>query len=395
MTEEHFDRYRILRRDNGESWELDRSAGCVTFKAVDISLELPVALTITDAGFIARDAQVAEFKRRARELMRQEHAGVARILNAGSNGDRYYFTTQFVAGESVHDHVQRRGALLWADALRVTQSVIDALEVMRHHDVSHTGPTATRIILGNSAWNTTAPDVQVVGFDVFGLDHAEIDSTRVYAPDGSQISSTAVSLAEGASIRALGRVLELMLTGHYPATVEEDPTPPRFDGAPYRPTPINMPEFVQRLMERMLTGSSAGHLPLTFGETRAEIKRLLAQPTGSEPLNSDGRERETVPVNAEPPVVLDENLQFTAYRPNKLTGAIPAPPPPPFPTSSPSEFTQLTAVGAPPTTPQSEPVAAAPIQHAPLGTRSIPSGLLIALGVVLLLTVVIFALVLW
>lgn len=329
MTDDLFDRYRILRRDDGELWELDRSRSFATFKALDISLEMTVALTIADAELLTTDEQLHAFKLRARELMQVERDGIARILSAGINGNRCYYLTQFVIGESVHHHVQRRGAVAWEDALRVVMHVIHALEHAREHNIRHAGITPKRIILGDPGWNKSTPDVQVVGFDLFGRMHDEVSGEVVptYASEGPPPDRSAIALAESRDIKALGRVLELMLTGHYPAATESTRNTSGFDGAPYRPTPINIPVFVQNFLQRMLADNVGGDHPLTYSTVRWEIEWLLAERrelldltravrsvSGTDALLMPGL-NDNNPLNGERSVALDENIQFTAYRP--------------------------------------------------------------------------------
>src|SRR4029434_10442285 len=46
--------YRIERHDDGTHWELGRGAMGVTYRAVDTSLQRPVALTLIDSASVKR-----------------------------------------------------------------------------------------------------------------------------------------------------------------------------------------------------------------------------------------------------------------------------------------------------------------------------------------------------
>src|SRR5260370_42047672 len=72
--------YRIERRDDGSHWELGRAAIGVTYRAVDTSLQRPVALKFIDSEWVKRGGEARErFRREARAAGALRHPNVATV----------------------------------------------------------------------------------------------------------------------------------------------------------------------------------------------------------------------------------------------------------------------------------------------------------------------------
>jgi len=259
MTDELFGTYRILRRPNGELWELDRDRGWATFKAVEVNLELSVALTLADIGLLATDEQVTAFNRRSRELMRADSPSVGRMVNAGRMGEQYFYATQLPKGASLDEYVVREGPIPWAGAVRAILQVVAALEAANQCDVLHAGLVPQRVILHRAAEWHLVPEVQVVGFDLFGVSRAE-------AP----LAAPAELSIDNATTHAVGELLQLMLAG------KEQPQP----GGPFfldmRPVAF-IPAPIQIILDRLLADAGA-HPPYTFRTLRTALHDAFLVP---------------------------------------------------------------------------------------------------------------------
>ena len=106
--------YRIERRDDGTPWELGRGAMGVTYRAVDTSLERPVALKIIDSEWIKRGAEARErFMREARAAAALRHPNVAMVYHFGiqEESGQCFCAMELVEGETLEMRVRRTGPL--------------------------------------------------------------------------------------------------------------------------------------------------------------------------------------------------------------------------------------------------------------------------------------------
>ena len=101
--------YRIERRDDGTPWELGRGAMGVTYRAVDTSLQRPVALKLIDSEWVKRGAEARErFMREARAAAALRHPNVATVYHFGireENG-QFFCAMELVEGETLEMRVR-------------------------------------------------------------------------------------------------------------------------------------------------------------------------------------------------------------------------------------------------------------------------------------------------
>src|SRR6266513_494396 len=101
--------YRIKRRDDGSLWELGRGAMGVTYRALDTSLQRPVALKLIDSEWLKRGAEARErFMREARTAASLRHPNVATVYHFGireENG-QCFCAMELVEGETLEMRVR-------------------------------------------------------------------------------------------------------------------------------------------------------------------------------------------------------------------------------------------------------------------------------------------------
>ena len=76
-TELRFEHYQILKNDDQNLMELGHGATGVTYKALDVQLQRPVALKIINAKFIGDASARQRFVREARAAASVRHPNVA------------------------------------------------------------------------------------------------------------------------------------------------------------------------------------------------------------------------------------------------------------------------------------------------------------------------------
>src|SRR5204863_2388694 len=106
--------YRIERRDDGMAWELGRGAMGVTYRAVDTSLQRPVALKLIDPEWVKRGAEARErFMREARAAAAVRHLNIATVYHFGvRDEDGQFFCAMVLVERNMRVmHGRRTGPL--------------------------------------------------------------------------------------------------------------------------------------------------------------------------------------------------------------------------------------------------------------------------------------------
>lgn len=110
---ERFEHYEVLRRENGDLWELGRGAMGITYKALDTRLQHHVALKVVRTGLTARPELRERFRHEARMAARLRHPNVASVTYLGdtAGGTAAFYAMEFIEGETLEARVARQGPL--------------------------------------------------------------------------------------------------------------------------------------------------------------------------------------------------------------------------------------------------------------------------------------------
>jgi len=252
--------YRIQHRDDGTAWELGRGAMGVTYRAIDTSLQRPVALKLIDSEWAKRGAEARErFMREARTAASLRHPNIATVYHFGireENG-QCFCAMELVEGETLEMRVRRSGPLDALTTIDIALQVSSALAAAEkqglvHRDlkpanlmlVSPDGETAKddSSTFGEGAKRSTrgrvrSPErdekliVKVIDFgvakalvekpDAMGLTHGGFVGTPAFA---SPEQFTDAPIDVRSDIYSLGVTLWYLLTGNRPfqgATIEQ------------------------------------------------------------------------------------------------------------------------------------------------------------------------------
>jgi eukaryotic-like serine/threonine-protein kinase len=248
--------YRIEHRDDGTAWELGRGAMGVTYRAIDTSLQRPVALKLIASEWVKRGAEARErFMREARTAASLRHPNVATVYHFGireENG-QCFCAMELVEGETLEMRVRRTGPLDTLTTIEIALQVSSALAAAEkqglvHRDLkpanlmvveaappplSSSNDNATRAS-HSSRKNATRSShllVKVIDFgvakalvekpDAMGLTHGGFVGTPAFASP-EQFTDAPVDVRS--DIYSLGGTLWYLLTGKRPfqgTTIEQ------------------------------------------------------------------------------------------------------------------------------------------------------------------------------
>jgi len=236
--------YRIERHDDGTLWELGRGAMGVTYRAVDTSLQRPVALKLIDSEWAKRGAEARErFMREARAAAALRHPNIATVYHFGireENG-QCICAMELVEGETLEMRVRRTGPLDALTAIDIALQVSSALAAAEKQGLVHRDlkPANLMFVAAAPNANDSSPGkaekvdavVKVIDFgvakalaekpDEMGLTHGGFVGTPAFASP-EQFTDAQVDVRS--DIYSLGATLWYLLTGNRPfqgATIEQ------------------------------------------------------------------------------------------------------------------------------------------------------------------------------
>src|SRR5262249_26296658 len=122
--------YRIERGDDGTAWELGHGAMGITYRAIDTSLQRPVALKLIASEWVKRGAEARErFMREARTAASLRHPNVATVYPLGireENGE-CFGGMDLVEGKTLEARVRGTGPLDALTTIEIALQVSSAL----------------------------------------------------------------------------------------------------------------------------------------------------------------------------------------------------------------------------------------------------------------------------
>jgi serine/threonine protein kinase/Flp pilus assembly protein TadD len=120
----------------------------VTYKAVDVNLQCPVALKVVSARLIGDESARRRFVREARAAASVRHPNVASVFHLGKSGDSYFYAMEFVDGESLDKRIRRSGRMEPSIALSVATRVAAGLEAIQKQNLVHRDIKPSNIMVG-------------------------------------------------------------------------------------------------------------------------------------------------------------------------------------------------------------------------------------------------------
>lgn len=174
---DQFGHYTIATHPDGSVWELGRGAMGVTFRALDTSLDRPVALKILHTETLIRGAGARErFMREARAAGALRHPNIATVYHFGIREEtgQCFYAMELVEGETLEARVRRTGPIDPPSALKIAQQIAEALAVAEMRGLVHRDLKPSNIMIVDGPQESSSRDLTVKVID-FGLAKALTD----------------------------------------------------------------------------------------------------------------------------------------------------------------------------------------------------------------------------
>jgi serine/threonine protein kinase len=263
------------------------------YQAKDRKLGRDVAIKVLPEEF-AKDAdRVARFQREAKLLASLNHTNIAAIYGLEASEQTNFLVLELVEGETLADQI-KRGPIPVEESLKLALQIAEALEAAHEKGVIHRDLKPANIKV------TPEGKVKVLDFGLakaFAGEQAELNLSNsptlsnAATQQGVILGTAAYMSPEQArgkavdkrsDIWAFGCVLFEMLTGRQTwsgATVTDIIAAALAKDPDFTKLPSNLHPRIRELLSRCLQKDSAERLR-DVGDVRAEIKQILADPSG-------------------------------------------------------------------------------------------------------------------
>jgi serine/threonine protein kinase len=133
--------------EDGKPVELGRGAMGVTYKAFDVDLRCPVTLKVISERYLDDESARVRFLREARAAASVRHPNVASVFHLGRTRGSYFYTMEFVEGETLEKLIKRSGRLEVKLGLEIANQVAGGLAAIHEQNLVHRDIKPTNIMV--------------------------------------------------------------------------------------------------------------------------------------------------------------------------------------------------------------------------------------------------------
>ncbi|MBE7463322.1 MAG: serine/threonine protein kinase [Planctomycetes bacterium] len=224
------------------------------YKARQISMSRDVALKVLHKKWLSDEEFKKRFLLEARLAGRLSHQNLIQVYDVGRDRGLYYFSMEYIDGETVEDIIEREGPMDVSRAINITVQVLRALTYIKKFDIVHRDIKPSNVMMNRGS----VVKLGDFGFVKSKLDHVISTEGEVLGtPD--YISPEQAMGVENIDWRSdqysLGASLYHMLTGRPPYEgsgssvmrqhIKSDLPDPRTINT-------NIPEAIVHVLERMM-----------------------------------------------------------------------------------------------------------------------------------------------
>jgi serine/threonine protein kinase len=137
VSQLRFEHYEIVTREDGTPFELGRGTMGITYKAVDVDLRCPVTLKIISEKYLGEESARLRFMREARAAASVRHPNVASVFHLGKSAGGYFYTMEFVEGETLETLIKRSRRLEVKLALEIATQIASGLAAVHRRNLVH------------------------------------------------------------------------------------------------------------------------------------------------------------------------------------------------------------------------------------------------------------------
>jgi len=199
--------------------QLGRGAMGMVYLAHEDSLNRDVALKVLSPDLASDPKFVDRFQREAQSAATLKHPHIVQIYSYSGGEDRFFFAMEYVEGHTLRELMESSGPLPWAEALRVTLQIAQALEHAHALGVVHRDIKPRNILVEKGTGRIVVTDFglsRVLAGSRLTKDGELFGTPEYMSPE--QIEGKA--LDGRTDLYSLGVILFELLTGSLPFEAE-------------------------------------------------------------------------------------------------------------------------------------------------------------------------------
>jgi serine/threonine protein kinase len=192
-----------LSIENYKVVELIGSGGMANiYKAIQLSLDRPIALKIMHQHLTVDEGFVARFEKEAKQAAQLQHENIVSIIDYGVDNGIYFIAMEHIDGKNLKEILSKQTRLPLEICLLISQQIAEGLKYAHAHNLIHRDIKPSNIILSNDG------RVMLTDFGIAkGCDDLTITST------GQMIGSPAYMSPEQAAGRPLDHRSDIFSLG--------------------------------------------------------------------------------------------------------------------------------------------------------------------------------------
>jgi serine/threonine protein kinase len=172
------------------------------YKAIQLSLDRPIALKIMHQHLTVEEGFVARFEKEAKQAAQLQHENIVSIIDYGSDSGVYYIAMEYVDGKNLKEILEKQERLPLEICLLLIHQVAEGLKFAHGHNLIHRDIKPSNVILSNDG------RVLLTDFGIAkGCDDLTITST------GQMIGSPAYMSPEQAAGRPMDHRSDIFSLG--------------------------------------------------------------------------------------------------------------------------------------------------------------------------------------
>jgi serine/threonine protein kinase len=185
----------------------------IVYKAKQAVLDRDVAVKVLDKDYADDPEFVERFISESRQAGKVHHPGVIQVFDVGKAGDWFFVSMEWISGKPLRDEIPAKPTFPFADALRITREVADAMAEAHAQGIPHKELTPSNIILTTDR----AAKVAELGITKENrLEKKDIKTLYYISPEEAR----GMTPNDRSDIYTLGIVLYQMLAGDVPFRAE-------------------------------------------------------------------------------------------------------------------------------------------------------------------------------
>jgi serine/threonine-protein kinase len=198
--------------------ELGRGGMGVVYRAIDTTLDRPVAVKVIHPELAAHEAIARRFLAEARMIARLRHPNVVAVYAAGSAGSLLYYVMDLVPGESLRQRLTRDRRLPAAEVVHIVSDLASALDAAARAGIVHRDVKPENVLIESTTGRALLADfgiARAVAAEEMG--HSTGQGVAVGTPTYMSPEQSAGEEVDSRSdLYSLGVVGYEMLAGHPP-----------------------------------------------------------------------------------------------------------------------------------------------------------------------------------